>query len=124
MGKEFCRETASAGIKNGNLLSAKPSCWVLSQLPLCYPFLVATRADELPMIKDSEAVQYVGKNVEVRRCCWNSEPTDRMGEKVSSKLFFSSSGIPKLHRPVIRARGQGLSIRTPRYGVHTASVSP
>ena len=29
-------------------------------------FLVATRADELPMIKDSEAVQYVGKNVEVR----------------------------------------------------------
>src|SRR5208282_3335391 len=30
---------------------------------------------------------------------------------------------PKLHRPVIRARGKGLSIRTPRYGVHTASVS-
>src|SRR5208282_6491995 len=30
---------------------------------------------------------------------------------------------PKLHRPVIRARCQGLSIRTPRYGVHTASVS-
>jgi RecJ-like exonuclease len=29
-------------------------------------FLIATRADELPMIKDSEAVQYVGKNVEVR----------------------------------------------------------
>src|SRR5271166_3122181 len=28
--------------------------------------LVATRADELPVIKDSEAVQHVGKNVEVR----------------------------------------------------------
>ena len=28
--------------------------------------LVAARADELPVIKDSEAVQYVGKNVEVR----------------------------------------------------------
>src|SRR5258708_338143 len=28
--------------------------------------LIATRADELPVIKDSEAVQYVGKNVEVR----------------------------------------------------------
>ena len=28
--------------------------------------LMATRADELPVIKDSEAVQYVGKNVEVR----------------------------------------------------------
>jgi DNA/RNA endonuclease YhcR with UshA esterase domain len=28
--------------------------------------LVATRADELPVIKDSEAVQYVGKKVEVR----------------------------------------------------------
>jgi RecJ-like exonuclease len=32
-------------------------------LSLC---LVAARADELPVIKDSEAVQYVGKNVEVR----------------------------------------------------------
>ena len=28
--------------------------------------LVAARANELPVIKDSEAVQYVGKNVEVR----------------------------------------------------------
>ncbi len=28
--------------------------------------LVAARADELPVIKDSEAVQYLGKNVEVR----------------------------------------------------------
>jgi hypothetical protein len=28
--------------------------------------LIATRADEPPVIKDSEAAQYVGKNVEVR----------------------------------------------------------
>ena len=28
--------------------------------------LIATRADELPVIKDSEAARYVGKNVEVR----------------------------------------------------------
>jgi hypothetical protein len=28
--------------------------------------LIATRAGELPVIKDSEAAQYVGKNVEVR----------------------------------------------------------
>jgi hypothetical protein len=28
--------------------------------------LIAVRADELPVIKDSEAVQYLGKNVEVR----------------------------------------------------------
>ena len=28
--------------------------------------LIAARSDELPVIKDSEAVQYVGKNVEVR----------------------------------------------------------
>jgi DNA/RNA endonuclease YhcR with UshA esterase domain len=38
---------------------------------LLFPFLyllclIATRADELPIIKDSEAVHYVGKNVEVR----------------------------------------------------------
>jgi DNA/RNA endonuclease YhcR with UshA esterase domain len=29
-------------------------------------FLMATRADELPVIKDSEAIRYVGKSVEVR----------------------------------------------------------
>jgi len=28
--------------------------------------LIATRADELPMIKDSEAIHCIGKNVEVR----------------------------------------------------------
>jgi DNA/RNA endonuclease YhcR with UshA esterase domain len=28
--------------------------------------LIATRAEELPVIQDSEAIQYVGKNVEVR----------------------------------------------------------
>jgi hypothetical protein len=28
--------------------------------------LIATRADEPPVIKDSEAIHYVGKNVEVR----------------------------------------------------------
>jgi hypothetical protein len=28
--------------------------------------LIATRADELPVIKDSEAIRYVGKSVEVR----------------------------------------------------------
>jgi DNA/RNA endonuclease YhcR with UshA esterase domain len=28
--------------------------------------LIASRAEELPVIKDSEAVQYVGENVEVR----------------------------------------------------------
>jgi DNA/RNA endonuclease YhcR with UshA esterase domain len=28
--------------------------------------LIATRADDLPVIKDSEAAQYIGKNVEVR----------------------------------------------------------
>jgi len=27
--------------------------------------LIATRAEELPVIKDSEAIQYVGKNVEL-----------------------------------------------------------
>src|SRR5713226_4785291 len=32
-------------------------------LLLCF---IPTQADELPVIKDSEAVQYVGKNVEVR----------------------------------------------------------
>ena len=40
----------------------RPLLAILSLL-LC---LVATFADELPVIKDSEAVQYVGKKVEVR----------------------------------------------------------
>ena len=40
----------------------RPLFAVLSLL-LC---LIATRADELPVIKDSEAIHYVGKRVEVR----------------------------------------------------------
>jgi RecJ-like exonuclease len=41
-------------------------------MPPLFPFLslllclIAARADELRVIKDSQAVQYVGKNVEVR----------------------------------------------------------
>jgi len=37
--------------------------FVIFGLLLC---LIPARADDLPVIKDSEAVQYVGKNVEVR----------------------------------------------------------
>jgi len=40
-----------------------PPLFAILGLLLC---LIATRADELPVIKDSEAVQYVGKSVEVR----------------------------------------------------------
>ena len=39
------------------------SLFAILGLLLC---LIATRADDLPVIKDSEAIQYVGKNVEVR----------------------------------------------------------
>ena len=42
---------------------AMPPLFPFLSLLLC---LVVVRADELPVIKDSEAVQYVGKNVEVR----------------------------------------------------------
>jgi DNA/RNA endonuclease YhcR with UshA esterase domain len=38
----------------------------LSAIPGLLLLLIAASADELPVIKDSEAVQYVGKNVEVR----------------------------------------------------------
>jgi DNA/RNA endonuclease YhcR with UshA esterase domain len=37
--------------------------FAILSLLLC---LISTQADDLPVIKDSEAVQYVGKNVEVR----------------------------------------------------------
>ena len=40
----------------------RPLFAILSLL-LC---LTAARADELPVIKDSEAIHYIGKNVEVR----------------------------------------------------------
>ena len=43
-------------------LAMRPLFPILNLL-LC---LIAARADELPVIKDSEAIQYVGKNVEVR----------------------------------------------------------
>jgi hypothetical protein len=38
-------------------------CFAILGLLLCF---MPAQADELPVIKDSEAVQYVGKNVEVR----------------------------------------------------------
>ena len=37
--------------------------FVILSLLLC---LIATRADQLPVIQDSEAIHYIGKNVEVR----------------------------------------------------------
>ena len=40
-----------------------PPLFAILSLLLC---LIAARADELPVIKDSEAIHYVGKNVEVR----------------------------------------------------------
>ena len=40
----------------------RPFFAILGLLLCCIP----AQADELPVIKDSEAVQYVGKNVEVR----------------------------------------------------------
>ena len=40
-----------------------PPLFAILGLLLC---LIATRADELPVIKDSEAIHYLGKNVEVR----------------------------------------------------------
>ena len=40
-----------------------PAFFAILGLLLC---LIATRAGELPVIKDSEAIHYVGKNVEVR----------------------------------------------------------
>jgi hypothetical protein len=49
-----------SSIRYGSIM--RPLFAIFSLL-LC---LIATRADELPVIKDSEAVQYVGKNVEVR----------------------------------------------------------
>ena len=59
--------TTSAKIKPTNIRGyigsdMRPLFAILGLLFL----LIATRADELPVIKDSEAVQYVGKNVEVR----------------------------------------------------------
>ena len=38
----------------------------LFAIPCLLLLLIAASADELPVIKDSEAVQYVGKSVEVR----------------------------------------------------------
>ena len=37
--------------------------FVILSLLLC---LIATRADQVPVIQDSEAIHYIGKNVEVR----------------------------------------------------------
>ena len=44
---------------------AFPMCRLSAIIGLLFSMIV-TRADELPVIKDSDAVYYVGKNVEVR----------------------------------------------------------
>jgi RecJ-like exonuclease len=50
------------GFRGYTRLAMRPLFPILSLL-LC---MVVASADELPVIKDSEAIQYVGKNVEVR----------------------------------------------------------
>src|ERR1700737_5010210 len=57
----FC--TASRSKFEAIIGSVMRPLFAILGLLLC---LIATRADELPVIKDSEAVRYVGKNVEVR----------------------------------------------------------
>jgi DNA/RNA endonuclease YhcR with UshA esterase domain len=42
------------------------SSFAILGLLLCLSCLIAAGADELPIVKDSEVAQYVGKNVEVR----------------------------------------------------------
>ena len=59
------------GAKSSSVLQAEPysnsafmrSLFAILSLLLSLP---VTRADDLPVIKDSDAIQYVGKNVEVR----------------------------------------------------------
>jgi len=55
--------TASRSNSRLNFGSDMRPFFAILGLLLC---LIAARADELPVIKDSEAVQYLGKNVEVR----------------------------------------------------------
>jgi hypothetical protein len=40
--------------------------------------LIATRADELPVINDSEAIHYIGKNVEMRGFVVSVRTRDRI----------------------------------------------
>jgi hypothetical protein len=65
----------NAGDLDGTMINSCAFPADKSHCAYMHPFLtilgmlfcwIATRADELPVIKDSEAVQYVGKNVEVR----------------------------------------------------------
>jgi len=55
----FCKPDQNS-IRYGSIMRA-----LFAILGLLF-LLIATRADELPVIKDSEAAQYIGKNVEVR----------------------------------------------------------
>src|ERR1700730_5018840 len=57
----FC--TASRSKFEAIIGSVMRPLFAILGLLLC---LITTRADELPVIKDSEAVRYVGKKVEVR----------------------------------------------------------
>jgi DNA/RNA endonuclease YhcR with UshA esterase domain len=64
-------DNLSCGAKSSCVLQAEPcsnSAFMRSLFAILTLLLSLsmTRADDLPVIKDSEAIQYVGKNVEVR----------------------------------------------------------
>ena len=67
------------------------SLFAILSLLLC---LIATHADDLPVIKDSEAVQYVGKNVEVRGLVVSMTPiSECSGDSVATVTRRSRSEI-------------------------------
>jgi hypothetical protein len=61
-------------------------------------YLTPLRADELPVIKDSEAVEYVGKNVEVRGFVV-SVTTSPLGDRIYQfRTRIPQSDVRWVHR--------------------------
>ena len=71
---EMLKNADDLGLSKTFLSTASPPkfypIWLYHACVIAIPglllLLIAASADELPVIKDSEAVQYVGKSVEVR----------------------------------------------------------
>jgi hypothetical protein len=83
-------------------------CAILSLL-VC---LFETRADELPVIKDSEVIQYVGNKVEVRRLVVSVRPAHSGPHSSVSEENTPIKSSPASLRPGQKLRLTSASLRS------------
>ena len=68
--------------------------------------LIAARADELPVIRDSEAVQYLGKNVEARGLVVSMPPISECSGDTAATVTVRNNWPPNKSKAPTRVRSR------------------